>query len=55
MKRNKFTVGYRNKLANLAADCDCAPAVESMTPAERSALQQKMRDVLYWVDERIKV
>lgn len=55
MKRNKFTVGYRNKLASLAMECYSAAAVDSMTSAERSALQQKMHDVVFWIDERIKV
>lgn len=57
MKRNKYSVDFRNKLANLAGWCDSCAAIEGamMTEAERAALQQKIRDIVFWVDKRLKV
>lgn len=56
MIRHKWSLKVRNQLASLAMECDSCAAIESarMTSAERSALQQKLRDVVFWLDERMK-
>ena len=57
MKREKWILGVRNKLAMLAMECDSSAAINGarMTPSERKALQTKLRDAVNWIDERIKV
>ena len=56
MIRHKWSLKVRNQLASLAMECDSCAAIEGarMTSAERSALQQKLRDVVFWLDERMK-
>ena len=56
MIRHKWSLKVRNQLASLAMECDSCAAIEGarMTSAERSVLQQKLRDVVYWMDERMK-
>lgn len=55
MKREKWIVGVRNKCANLAAECDSAAAIEGaqMTQRQRELLQNKLRDIVNWIDVRI--
>lgn len=55
MERNKYSIKVRNDIANLAGWCDSAAAINGakMTDAERGALQQKLRDVVYWMDKKI--
>lgn len=55
MIRHKWILKVRNQLASLAMECDSAAAIEGarMTDRERDALQQKLRDVVYWIDSRI--
>lgn len=55
MERNKYSIKVRNDIANLAGWCDSAAAINGvkMTGAERSALQQKLRDVVYWMDKKL--
>ena len=57
MKREKWIVGVRNKLAMLAMECDSSAAIEGarMTPSEREALQTQLRDAVEWIDKRIAV
>lgn len=57
MKRDGFTVGLRNKLSELAMQCDSAAAIEGarMTPNERKTIQDALRKVVDYIDERIKV
>lgn len=55
MIRHKWSLKVRNQLASLAMECDsCAAECAKLTSAERSALQQKLRDVVFWMDERMK-
>lgn len=56
MTRHKWIMKVRNQLASLAGECDSCAAIEGarMTAAERQALQQKLRDTVYWIDSRIK-
>ena len=55
MIRHKWILKVRNQLASLAMECDSAAAIEGarMTAAERQALQQKLRDTVFWIDSRI--
>lgn len=53
MKREKFTVGLRNKLATLAMDMDCCAAVNMMTEQEREYLQTEMRGLVQYIDNKI--
>ena len=53
MKREKFTVGLRNKLVTLAMDMDCCAAVNSMTDQEREFLQTKLRGLIQYIDNKI--
>lgn len=53
MKREKFTVGLRNKLATLAMDMDCCAAVNTMTEQEREFLQTKLRGLVQYIDNKI--
>lgn len=53
MKREKFTVGLRNKLATLAMDMDCCAAVNTMTEQEREYLQIKLRGLVQYIDNKI--
>lgn len=55
MKRSKWIIGVRNKLAMLAAECDSAAAINGaqMLQSEREALQKKLRDAVEWIDKRI--
>ena len=57
MKRDGFTVGMRNKLSELAMQCDSCAAIEGarMTPNERKTIQDALRKVVNYIDERIKV
>ena len=55
MERNKYIIKMRNQIANFAEWCDSAAAIEGakMTDAEREALQQKLRDVVWWIDKKL--
>lgn len=53
MKRDKFTVGLRNKLATLAMDMDCCAAVNTMMELEREYLQTKLRGLVQYIDNKI--
>jgi hypothetical protein len=57
MERNKYSIKVRNEISTLAGWCDSAAAIEGakMTSAERSALQQKLRDVVWWMDKKMGV
>ena len=57
MIREKWIVGVRNKLSELAMECDSCAAIEGarMTPSEREALQTQLRDAVKWIDKRIAV
>lgn len=52
MKRCKFTVNMRNKLAMLAMDCESAAALEArMTNVERTEIQEALRKVVNYIDK----
>lgn len=55
MERNKYSIKMRNQIASIAGWCDSAAAIEGakMTDAERGALQQKLRDVVWWIDKKL--
>ena len=57
MIREKWIVGMRNKLSELAMECDSSAAIEraKMTPSEREALQTQLRDAVKWIDKRIAI
>ena len=57
MKRTKFTVGLRNKLASMICDFDSAACIEDggMTSTERESYQEKLRKILNEIDNSIKV
>ena len=55
MKRDKFTVNLRNKLADLSMSCDSAAAIEGgqMNTFEREYIQDKLREVVKFIDNKI--
>lgn len=57
MKRTKFTVGLRNKLAGLAMSCDSSAAINDggLLYSERKDLQERIRKLVEYIDNRIKV
>lgn len=57
MKRNKWSVGLRNKLSSLAMECDSYAAIEEtkMSVPERETLQRMIIKVVEWIDHRIKI
>lgn len=57
MKRTKWIVGVRNKLASIAMECDSAAAIEEtkMGEEERRVLRSWLRSAIDWIDEYIKV
>ena len=48
MKRTKFTVGLRNKLADMIMSFDSAACIEDggMTESERKDIQERLRKIL---------
>lgn len=56
MKRTKWSVRVLNQLATLAMECDSAAAINEAraTESERATLQQKIRDVRWWLEQHIK-
>ena len=57
MKRDGFTVGLRNKLSELAMQCDSCAAIEGarMSESERQDIKLALRSIVNYIDERIKV
>ena len=55
MKRSKFIVNFRNKLAMLAMDCDSMAAINdgSMSAGERKYVQNKIREIVSYIDKKI--
>lgn len=55
MKREKWILKVRNTLATLAMECDSSAAIDGaeMSKYERKELQNKLKDVLEWIDDRI--
>ena len=55
MIRHKWIVGARNKLAMLAMECDSAAAINGakMNSVERQAMQEKLRELVRWIDKNI--
>lgn len=53
MKRTKFSVGMRNKLASLAMDCNCCALIEQAgaSRSEREELQGLIRKALQYIDK----
>lgn len=57
MIRHKWVVGVRNKLANLASECDSCAAIEGskLTPAERTELQDLIRKACTYIDKKLYI
>ena len=57
MKRDGFSVGMRNKLSDLAMQCDSCAAIEGarMTTEEREYMKTGLRRLVNYIDKRIKV
>lgn len=57
MKRSKFIVNMRNKLAMMAMDCDSAAAINEakMSRAERTEIQNALRAIVNNIDKKIAV
>ena len=55
MIRHKWSLKVRNQLASLAMECDSCAAIEGarMTSAEREELQQKLCDIVSWMDKKL--
>ena len=55
MKRSRFIVNFRNKLAMLAMDCDCAAAINEagMSVGDRKYIQNKIREIVNHIDKNI--
>lgn len=55
MVRHKWILKVRNQLAILAGECDSCAAIEGarLTESERSALQQRLRDDVAWIDRKL--
>lgn len=55
MIRHKWILKVRNQLATLAMECDSAAAIEGakMSSSEREALQQRLRDDVAWIDNKL--
>lgn len=56
MIRRQWIVGLRNKLSSLAMECDSVAAIElcKLTRTEREHIQNSLRKVIDYIDERIK-
>ena len=55
MIRKKWIVGVRNRLANLAMECDSVAAIEGcqLSRSEREYIQRHLREVINYIDKRI--
>ena len=55
MKRSRFIVNFRNKLAMLAMDCDCVAAISEarMSAGERKYIQKQIREIVSYIDKNI--
>lgn len=55
MIRHKWIVGLRNKVAELAMECDSAAAIEGakMTSSEREELQKRLRNAVEYIDGKL--
>ena len=55
MIRHKWILKVRKQLASLAMECDSAAAIDGakLTSVERSALQQRLRDDVAWIDKKL--
>jgi hypothetical protein len=57
MIRHKWIVGLRNKLSSLAMECDSCAAIEDskLTTSEREKIQEDLRKIINYIDNKIKV
>lgn len=53
MKRNRTTVDFRNKLAELAMGMDSSAFVNSATEQEREYIQDELRSLVNYIDNKI--
>lgn len=55
MIRDKWIVGFRNKLTSLAWECDSCAAIEGsrLTETERKDLREMLAKAISYVDKRI--
>lgn len=52
MIRNKWIINFRNKLANLAMECDSVAAIEDskLSEYERYKIQKNLADLVEYID-----
>lgn len=57
MIRTQWSVGLRNKLSEMAMECDSCVAIERarMSRTEREELQKMLRKVVNWIDKKIPI
>lgn len=57
MIRHKWIVGLRNKLSSLAMECDSCAAIEGskLSSSEREKIQEDLRKIINYIDNKIKV
>ena len=55
MKRSRWLLSVRNKLANFAGECDSDTAIvdSDMTLSERAELQHQLRMIYDWIDKKL--
>ena len=55
MIRDKWIIGFRNRLANLAMECDSCAAIEGsrLSELERNYLHRRLRDCVNYIDENL--
>ena len=55
MIRHKWIVNLRNKVAELAMECDSCAAIEGvkMTSSEREDLQKRLRNAVDYIDGKL--
>ena len=57
MIRAKWIIGVRNKLANLAMECDSCAAIEDsrLSETEREQLQELIRKAINYIDQKLEL
>ena len=55
MIKHKFIVGFRNKVSELAMECDSAAAINGakMSRSEREYIQEELRKVVEYIDNKL--
>jgi len=55
MIRNKWIINFRNKVAELAMECDSCAAIDGahMSSSEREELQKRLRSAVEYIDGKL--